>query len=237
MMRRLAEEAIDWITPSPPLAQRKVPKIIIRRDRGVLKVVRKDELEKMKVDRKKDVKKKAPKGFTLGMGLQVLNDNEFIDGIYGVLKGMIAENGKVEDAPDDRRRSSFMCKQYVDLHQYIRRLVSHMACSRSIFIAALIYLERLGEHIGGLKVSAKTVHRLFTMACMIGIKYYEDDLYPNTYYQKVGGIGSLEDFNRMEWMFLTGCEWKLRVEAKDFTKCEVKVFENGTVFSDWDSDD
>ena len=60
-------------------------------------------------------------------------------------------------------------------------------CSTSIFIVAIILMDRLQE-VGDIIVNSKCIHRMFMTSIMIAAKSYDDIHFKNTYYAKVAGL-------------------------------------------------
>jgi hypothetical protein len=54
-------------------------------------------------------------------------------------------------------------------------------------------------------------------ACVLAIKYCEDDYYANTFYAKVGGI-SLEEMNQLEYDFLAFCNFEMAIKQNKYNK-------------------
>jgi hypothetical protein len=58
----------------------------------------------------------------------------------------------------------------------------------SIFIYALILLDRLQVYHPELILNRKNIHRLLLAANVISAKYQDDFFYRNSYYANVGGV-------------------------------------------------
>lgn len=87
-------------------------------------------------------------------------------------------------------------------------------------LLAIIYLERTNAHI-----SSKSVHRLFLIAFLIGIKLTDDFGISNTFWGRAGGC-TLEDVNRMELAFCAILSWDFGVNPNDFEAIK-KIFADG----------
>jgi len=60
-----------------------------------------------------------------------------------------------------------------------------------------------------------TVHRFIFTGIVLATKFYEDNIYSNTFYAQVGGIRTKE-INSLEVKFLAMLEWKLKVNQQDY---------------------
>ena len=54
-------------------------------------------------------------------------------------------------------------------------------------------------------------------ACVLAIKYNEDDYYANTFYAKVGGI-TLEELNQLEYDFLSLCNFEMTIKQSKYIR-------------------
>jgi len=100
--------------------------------------------------------------------------------------------------------------------QYVDRLVHYAnvwarekpsANSQGVRCAVLAveYMER-----AQVRISGKSIHRLFLIAFLIGIKLTDDFGMSNTFWGRAGGC-SLEDVNRMEVEFCNLLKWDFGV--------------------------
>lgn len=87
-------------------------------------------------------------------------------------------------------------------------------------LLAIIYLERTKTQI-----SSRSVHRLFLIAFLIGIKLTDDFGISNTFWGRAGGC-TLEDVNRMELAFCATLSWDFGVNPNDFEAIK-RVFAEG----------
>lgn len=160
-----------------------------------------------------------------------------------VLENMMRENydqdveARLPDRSEDVSVFYSTLKQPFGLGYYVGRLVKHMGCSRSVFIAALVYLTRVGGLWELLKVCEMNVHRLLIVGVVMGCKWLEDEVFCNEYYQRVGGVPSVGEFNKLEKVFLEKCGWKLTVGVEEFGKWEKAVVDGVRgIISECDSD-
>ncbi|GAM17905.1 hypothetical protein SAMD00019534_010800 [Acytostelium subglobosum LB1] len=79
---------------------------------------------------------------------------------------------------------------------YITRLVQYSPGSKSCFIAALIYMDRMVLETGFI-LSSYNIHRVILTALLIATKYLDDIFYDNEYYSRLGGI-NIKEMNQLE---------------------------------------
>eukprot|EP00188_Purpureofilum_apyrenoidigerum_P001916 Plantae.Rhodophyta-Purpureofilum_apyrenoidigerum.ctg21090.p1 GENE.Plantae.Rhodophyta-Purpureofilum_apyrenoidigerum.ctg21090~~Plantae.Rhodophyta-Purpureofilum_apyrenoidigerum.ctg21090.p1 ORF type:complete len:191 (+),score=32.24 Plantae.Rhodophyta-Purpureofilum_apyrenoidigerum.ctg21090:358-930(+) len=109
--------------------------------------------------------------------------------------------------------------QPVGIDQYIQRLVKHLHCSTSVFVVALLYLERLGQRNSLFRINRYNIHRLVLAAITVAAKYLEDNVATNDYYAKVGGI-TKQEMNFLEIQLLRALDYRLAVEPKQYEETE-----------------
>ncbi len=63
-----------------------------------------------------------------------------------------------------------------------------------------------------------TVHRLLLTALLLSAKVYEDTVYDNVYFAKVGGV-ALRELNAMEVAMLDLLQGQLIVRVEDLQRC------------------
>lgn len=94
---------------------------------------------------------------------------------------------------------------------YIRRIVTRTHCSPSVFIVALIYLERIAHRHDELALSHFNLHRLFIAAVTLAVKKLDDHTFSNAYYAKVGALPSREVLIHLEVAFMQHVDYDLHV--------------------------
>lgn len=67
-------------------------------------------------------------------------------------------------------------------------MVKYMNASASVYVYALVLLDRAQEYNLRFTIHAKNVHRLLLASCLVAVKYLEDFFYKNSYYASVGGV-------------------------------------------------
>jgi len=107
---------------------------------------------------------------------------------------------------------------------YVHRLITYMDCSKSAFLVALVYLDRLARRDQRLVVSPYNVHRLVLTATVIATKFLDDSVYKNSHYAYVGGITQIEEMNRLEREMLAILQYDLSCTVEEFLYMERRLF-------------
>ncbi len=89
----------------------------------------------------------------------------------------------------------------ISVSSYLKRLQLYSECSPSTFIHALIYLRRVEEADYRLAITPYTMHRLLDASILVAVKFLEEACHSNAYYSRVGGMGSVQEMNLLEFEF------------------------------------
>eukprot|EP00189_Rhodosorus_marinus_P006198 CAMPEP_0113960346 /NCGR_PEP_ID=MMETSP0011_2-20120614/4660_1 /TAXON_ID=101924 /ORGANISM="Rhodosorus marinus" /LENGTH=191 /DNA_ID=CAMNT_0000971781 /DNA_START=56 /DNA_END=631 /DNA_ORIENTATION=+ /assembly_acc=CAM_ASM_000156 len=111
-------------------------------------------------------------------------------------------------------------RQGFSLKSYVKRLYQYLECSKSVFVTALIYLERIRLANPSNRLTDFNVHRMFSTAILLALKYHDDEHYSNSYYAEVFGMRGLNEINHLEAKMLTMLEFRLGVTEKEYTYCK-----------------
>lgn len=106
----------------------------------------------------------------------------------------------------------------VPVLSYLARFVEWLSVSESVFVVTLVYLDRVRANETMLSVTHRNVHRLLTCAITVAHKTLEDEPYDNTTMAKLGGLGSVQEMNRLEFEFLKRLNWWTLVEPDLYAK-------------------
>ncbi len=104
----------------------------------------------------------------------------------------------------------------ISVSAYLNRLQLYSKCSPATFVCALIYLRRVEEADCRLAITAYTMHRLLTASILVAVKFLEEAWHSNAFYGRVGGMGSVEEMNRLELMFLRLLNFRTYVPQYEF---------------------
>ncbi len=113
--------------------------------------------------------------------------------------------------------------------KYAKRILKRSRTSPCCLIAALIYIQRIQRRRPNLRLSSRTLQRLFLVAAMISAKYLEDLAYFNSYWSIIGRVG-LQELNALELDFLLAIDFDLVIRPEDYTRCtdELQAFRAGS---------
>lgn len=67
-------------------------------------------------------------------------------------------------------------------------MYKYMNCSVSVFVYALVLIDRAQECNPLFVVNKRNIHRLILAANLISVKYLDDIYYKNSYYANIGGV-------------------------------------------------
>lgn len=127
------------------------------------------------------------------------------------------------DMQDKVGRTILDCVKVPDvpIAGYVHRLHAGFRCSDSVFVSALILLDRLlggpvHSGLGQLRLTVWNVHRMFLTCLILSAKYAEDGAFCNAHYGRVGGI-HIQEVNRLEKSVFEAVNYNLRVEPEEYT--------------------
>lgn len=107
--------------------------------------------------------------------------------------------------------------------EYLRRLHRYSFCSKSVFVAAFLYLEKIASIEGkNLRVNSLSVHRLVLTAVLLATKVMDDVLYDNAHFAKVGGL-DVKELNMLELDMLKTLRFGLYIEPEEFEAFQAKL--------------
>lgn len=98
-------------------------------------------------------------------------------------------------------------------------------CSRSAFLAALLYLDDISNPSltrSPLPLNSLTIHRLLVTAVLLATKSFDDVLYDNAHFAKVGGLDTAE-LNALELDFLARRGFRLHISRERFYAHEARL--------------
>eukprot|EP00913_Durusdinium_trenchii_P035378 g33107.t1 len=107
----------------------------------------------------------------------------------------------------------------ISVLDYLKRIDKFFACSESVHVAALVYLDRLVSK-NAIDLNPLTIHRLLAAATVVAVKFLDDIYYKNAFYAAVCGL-SLKELNKLEAHFISLLGWKLAISEEDYAAyCE-----------------
>ena len=121
----------------------------------------------------------------------------------------------------------------IPILKYLEDLHTMGNCPRSVFVVALILLDRLIVQKPEITITPNTVHKLFLCSLMTASKFTTDFYYNNLTWANIGGI-KLEELNLLEKEYLFALGFSIVVTKEEFKmydqelkrKCTMYVFQN-----------
>lgn len=105
----------------------------------------------------------------------------------------------------------------IPILKYLGYLHTNGNCPRSVFIVALILLDRLLIQQPQIKITPNTVHKLFLCSLLTASKFTTDMYYNNITWATIGGL-RLEELNVLELEFLFLLRFTIVVTKEEFNK-------------------
>ncbi|KAI6706538.1 cyclin-U2-1-like [Syzygium oleosum] len=117
----------------------------------------------------------------------------------------------------DAKTRVFDCHEAPDMtiQSYLERIFRYTKAGPSVYVVAYVYIDRFCQANPGFRINARNVHRLLITTIMVASKYVEDMNYRNSYFARVGGLGT-EEINSLELEFLFLMGFKMHVNLSVF---------------------
>ncbi|KAN0025740.1 hypothetical protein ACTFIU_005403 [Dictyostelium citrinum] len=107
-------------------------------------------------------------------------------------------------------------KPSISITDFTYRLVKYLGCSKSCFIIALIYLDRIIDSDKfRVPINGYNVHRIYFTCILVSIKFFDDYFYPLDIYSRVCGV-SLEETSRMERQCIKLLDFNVNINLDQF---------------------
>eukprot|EP00187_Rhodella_violacea_P000630 CAMPEP_0174894036 /NCGR_PEP_ID=MMETSP0167-20121228/8736_1 /TAXON_ID=38298 /ORGANISM="Rhodella maculata, Strain CCMP736" /LENGTH=207 /DNA_ID=CAMNT_0016133005 /DNA_START=135 /DNA_END=758 /DNA_ORIENTATION=- len=122
------------------------------------------------------------------------------------------------------------------LAEYLKRFADHTAISRTAFVVALIYVERLaeagvegreeagveGSGLGFLALNRFNAHRVVMSALFLAHKFLDDETHSARRWAMVGGAKSPTEVCGLEQQMLREMGFRLNVSAEEFEEYQME---------------
>lgn len=117
---------------------------------------------------------------------------------------MIPINAVAHPQPGERRAIFWgSAVPNMSVQDYVSRLISYTHCSPSVFIVALVYMDRVTQKRPfEASLNLLTLHRLLISAVTLATAFLDDRTYSINHYARVGGVPSKSEMIRLEITFL-----------------------------------
>ena len=103
----------------------------------------------------------------------------------------------------------------ISINKYIERIVKYTNCEENTLILSLIYLDKIC--LKNINLTVYNIHKFVFSSILISIKFNEDKIYKNDYYEYIAGV-SLKELNLMEDNFLQILDYQVFVKKNIFNK-------------------
>lgn len=110
----------------------------------------------------------------------------------------------------------------IPILKYLEYLHKNGNCPRSVFIVALILLDRLLTKQPQITITPNTVHKLFLCSILTASKFTTDMYYSNLVWANIGGI-RLEELNVLELEFLFMLGFSVVVTKEEFNRYDSEL--------------
>ena len=153
-----------------------------------------------------------------------------IQSISQILSSVISRNKALSDYHSLlKKQSSFPFNaQYVpmiSIYDYLERIVQYTKIEEETLISSLIYIDRLCNE-KQIMLTEFNVHRILFTACLLSIKYNEDQIFTMQYYSQICGVKEKELFV-LESFFCDSLNFKLYINEEEFRKYQHYLY-NGS---------
>eukprot|EP01083_Nonionella_stella_P144307 450321_1 len=101
----------------------------------------------------------------------------------------------------------------VSIQRYLDRIAKYAKCSPTVYVVALIMIDRFIHYNPDVSLTPFTIHRLIATSFVISIKLRDDIYYSMPYYAQVLGVKPA-DLCHMEIAFLRQIDFDLLVTPK-----------------------
>jgi len=101
----------------------------------------------------------------------------------------------------------------ISVYDYILRINKYGNFSKSVLVAALVYIDRVLEDNPEIVMTSRTIHRLLITSVLVSAKFNDDIHLGNGAFAQIGGIRNAE-LNRLEVNFLKLCRFTLVVSEE-----------------------
>lgn len=150
--------------------------------------------------------------------LERISLDETIGSVCRIYEKIIANNDKNSNFCSNPTRFHSRTIPRIDIEPYVRRIHKYAPFPSHCLINSMIYLDRLsakGNH--SLLLNSYNAHRLIFTSLVISIKFHCDNMYRNTHYARVGGVGAKE-LKCMEFDFLAYLNYEIVTSFEDLEK-------------------
>ncbi len=104
----------------------------------------------------------------------------------------------------------------ITLSEFFGRIIQYAKLDYPTIICLFIYIERISEKI---ELTWFNIHKIIIASMLAAVKMNQDEIFPNSYYARVGGI-SLDEINYIELSFYNLIRYNLHIDALCYQEYE-----------------
>ena len=150
-----------------------------------------------------------------------------IQSISQILSSVISRNKALSDYDYllKKQRTFPFNAQYapmISIYDYLERIVQYTKIEEETLMSSLIYIDRLCNE-KQIMLTEYNVHRILFTACLISIKYNEDQIFNMKYYSQICGVKEKELFV-LESFFCDSLNFKLYINEEEFKKYQLYLY-------------
>ncbi len=97
----------------------------------------------------------------------------------------------------------------ISLSEFFERIIKYAKLDYATTICLFIYIERISEKI---ELTWFNIHKIIIASMLAAVKMNQDEIFPNSYYARVGGI-TLDEINYIELSFYNLIRYDLHIDV------------------------
>ena len=137
----------------------------------------------------------------------------FAKSISIIINELIDSNSKNENE-NENKNDIFETKGIPDisLYEYLIRIISYSNCEENTLILSLIYIDKISKIK---QLNKFNIYKILFTSILISLKFYEDEIFPNSYYSQIAGV-SEKELIIMEYDFFILLNFNLFIKEEIF---------------------
>ena len=137
----------------------------------------------------------------------------FAKSISIIINELIDSNSKNENE-NENKNDIFETKGIPDisLYEYLIRIISYSNCEENTLILSLIYIDKISKIK---QLNKFNIYKILFTSILISLKFYEDEIFTNSYYSQIAGV-SEKELIIMEYDFFILLNFNLFIKEEIF---------------------
>ena len=137
----------------------------------------------------------------------------FAKSISIIINELIDSNSKNENE-NENKNDIFETKGIPDisLYEYLIRIISYSNCEENTLILSLIYIDKIAKIK---QLNKFNIYKILFTSILISLKFYEDEIFTNSYYSQIAGV-SEKELIIMEYDFFILLNFNLFIKEEIF---------------------